>query len=108
MYTRIFLALWTSALMTACAVTRAPSLNMLEQTADYDSSKRTDESLGELKGPLLTPYRTEPEMTDIMIHPHEMPTGDYFLGGWIRVVLTQSQWEMDGSEKPTIEDEPKK
>ena len=108
MFTRISLALWTSLFMVGCAINRAPSLNMLEQTADYDASKRTAGSLGELKGPLLSPYRTEPQMTDILIHPHEMPTGDYFLGGWIRVVLAQPKWEMDGSEKPTVEDEPKK
>lgn len=108
MCTRIFLALWTSLLVSGCAINRAPSLNMLEQTADYDASKQTSESLGELKGPLLTPYRTEPQMTDILIHPHEMPTGDYFLGGWIRVVVAHPKWELDGSEMPTIENEPKK
>ena len=105
---RICLALLTSLVMTGCAINRAPSLNMLEQNADYDASKRTADSLGELKGPLLTPYRTEPQMTDILIHPHKIPTGDYFLGGWIRVVVAQPKWEMDGSQKPTIEDAPKK
>lgn len=103
MFTHIFLASLISVAMTGCVITRAPSLNMLEQTADYDGSRRTEESLGELNGPLLNPVRTESRMTDILIHPHEMPTGDYFLGGWIRIVVAQPKWEMDTAAKPTIQ-----
>jgi hypothetical protein len=100
---RIYLASLISLLLTGC-VTRAPTLNMLEQTADYDGSKRVSESLGELKGPLIQPYRTEAKTTDILIHRHEMPTGDYFLGGWIRAVIAGPRWEVDASTKPTIEE----
>lgn len=81
-------------LISACATNRAPSLNMLEKRSDYNQLHHIEKSLSALDNPLLVPTRTEPIVTDIWVHPHEMPTGDYFRGGWIRTVISRSRWEV--------------
>ena len=51
---------------------------------------------------LLVPQRTNPTVTDIWIHPHEMPTGDYFRGGWIRTVISNARWEVEKKKSPLV------
>lgn len=88
-------------LLPACSMmNRMPSLNMLERRADYNGLRRVEEHLSSLDGPLLVPQRTQPKVADIWVHPHEMPTGDYFRGGWIRTLVSHSKWTV---EKPLIE-----
>jgi len=79
---------------SACGLMRAPSLNLLNSEADYKGEKRLQNAMSDLEQPLLVPNRTSPKVTDIWIHPHEMPSGDYFRGGWIRTIVTDSRWEM--------------
>ena len=83
-----------SIFFSSCAVHRTPSLNMLEKRSDYEGSRQIKKELSSLQGPLLVPQRTESKITDIWIHPHEMPTGDYFRGGWIRTIISHSQWSI--------------
>ena len=91
----MFIKLLLLVLLTSsCSSMRALSLNFLEKKADYDGVHKTHHAIQELKGPLLAPKRTGPKMADIWIHPHEMPTGDYFLGGWVRILVSQPQWKM--------------
>ena len=87
----------------SCALTRAASFNLLDQRADYSGENRLNDGLSELSGPLLTPRRTESKTADIFIHPHEMPSGDYFLGGWIRTIVSPSRWELEKNPEFTIE-----
>ena len=79
-------------LLPACAMNRVPSLNMLEHRADYSGLRRIKENLSSLDSPSLVPQRTQPKVSDIWVHPHEMPTGDYFRGGWIRTLISHSEW----------------
>lgn len=88
--------------LSACATTRAPSLNMLEKRSDYDNTGQIEDALSSVDAPLLVPQRTKPTVTDIWIHPHEMPTGDYFRGGWIRTVIAGARWEVEKKKAPLI------
>ena len=85
----------TSLTLSACAVHRSSSLNMLDKRSDYAQEKRIKEDLSLIQNPLLTPRRTQPQVTDIFIYPHEMPTGDYFRGGWIRTIISESKWAIE-------------
>lgn len=104
----ILVVLLISLFVSACGTMRAPSLNMLDRRSDYTGENRASETLDDLDRPLLVPDRTKPQITDIWIHPHEMPTGDYFRGGWIRTIVTDSQWEMERANKPLVANPKKK
>ena len=60
---------------------------MLGERAEYErvNDLRLSSSQENLK-------RSKATVTDVLIHPHEMPSGDYFLGGWIRTVLKEPRW----------------
>ena len=89
-----------AVLLSSCAINRAPSLNLLKQEADYEGIHQVEDSLKAVDNPLLVPIRTEPIVADLWIHPHELPSGDYFRGGWIRTVVTRSEWKVDRKIKP--------
>lgn len=97
----IFL-LSVALLLSSCATTRAPSLNLLEKRSDYDNMGQIENELSSVDAPLLVPQRTNPTVTDIWIHPHEMPTGDYFRGGWIRTVISSARWEVEKKKSPLV------
>jgi hypothetical protein len=84
-------------ILSSCALNRAPGMKMLEKVADYQSLHRLENDLGSASGPLLLPKRTNALVTDIWIHPHEMPTGDYFRGGWIRTIISRASWKLEKS-----------
>jgi hypothetical protein len=88
--------------LNACAINRAPSLNLLERRADFDGMHGIEASLNAVDNPLLVPVRTEPVVADIWVHPHELPNGDYFRGAWVRTVVTRSSWKMDEKVNPLV------
>ena len=88
--------------LNACAINRAPSLNLLERRADFDGMYGIESSLNAVDNPLLVPVRTEPVVADIWVHPHELPNGDYFRGAWVRTVVTRSSWKMDEKIHPLV------
>ena len=94
------LMLLVALFLSACATSRAPSLNMLERRSDYNGVGQIEDALSSVDTPLLVPQRTKPTITDIWIHPHEMPTGDYFRGGWIRTVISGARWQMEQQGQP--------
>ena len=98
---RIYLALLIS-LTSSCASMNFK--NMLDETADYDGKVHTEESLSAVSGPMFGPKRVEAKLTDVYIHPHEMSNGDFFLGGWVKTVVSHAYWE---GPKPTF-NKPKK
>ena len=95
-------------LASACAMNRAPSENLLEKRADYEGIHEIESSLKAVDNPLLVPIRTQPIVADIWVHPHELPNGDYFRGGWVRTVVTRSQWQMEDSNQVLLVKEPEK
>lgn len=92
----------TMVLLNACAMTRAPSLNLLEKRSDYDNVHQIKEALDQVDHPLLVPVRTKPVVADIWVHPHELPNGDYFRGGWVRTVVSRSHWQVEEEKRPLI------
>jgi hypothetical protein len=99
---KIIFLLSVALLLSSCATTRAPSLNLLEKRSDYDNMGQIENELSSVDAPLLVPQRTNPTVTDIWIHPHEMPTGDYFRGGWIRTVISNARWEVEKKKSPLV------
>ena len=91
---KIFFMIYLVCLLSGCAINRVPSLNMLDRRSDYTEKLRAEKELSSLSDGLLIPHRVQPEITDVWIHPHEMPTGDYFLGGWVRIVISDSRWQI--------------
>ncbi len=97
---KIFSGIILALFLAACSTTRAPSLNMLEKRADYNGKHQVNEVISEFEPSILIPNRTSAKVADIWIHPHEMPTGDYFRGGWIRTLISKSKWQMERVEIP--------
>ena len=88
--------------VAGCSINRAPSLNLLEKRSDYQGSEATKESTQNLRGSLYEPKRTETKTTDVFVHPHELPGGDYFMGGYIRAIVVQPRWDYDAKEETTL------
>lgn len=88
--------------LNACAINRAPSLNLLEKRSDYDGVNGLEDALNAVDNPLLVPVRTEPLVADVWVHPHELANGDYFRGAWIRTVVSRSSWQMDEKHESLI------
>ena len=88
--------------LNGCAINRAPSLNLLEKRADFKGVHEIEEALGAVDNPLLVPVRTEPQVADIWVHPHELANGDYFRGAWIRTIVSRSSWSMEEKRQPFL------
>ena len=99
----IFLAFTISLLTFGCSINRAASDNLLEKRSDYSGKDAQSKNLREIKGNLIQPKRTKTETVDILVHPHELAGGDYFLGGWIRAIVTQPRWDLDQEDIPIFE-----
>ena len=99
---KIFSGIILVLFLAACSTTRAPSLNMLEKRADYNGKHQVNEVISEFEPSILIPNRTSAKVADIWIHPHEMPTGDYFRGGWIRTLISKSKWQMERMDAPKL------
>ena len=78
--------------LTSCA-SSVPSINLLDTLGDYDRKHETNTALKDLSAPKFGPKRTKTKIAEILVHPHEMPTGDYFLGGWIKVIVQEPIWQ---------------
>jgi len=89
-------------LSTSCALNRVKGTNMLNKRSDYKSTKQIEDALSSADEALLSPERTKPSVADIWIHPHEMPSGDYFLGGWIRSIISKARWQVEEKRKSSI------
>lgn len=48
----------------------------------------------------LGPKRVGSKEKVCWYHPHEMPSQDYFLGGWIKLVYEDEHWEPETPETP--------
>ena len=90
MILNIFLVLLISTL-GACQST--PHKNMLDITADYSGEHHVDRTLNQLSGNILGPKRVEAKITNIFVYPHEMDNGDYFMGGWVKTVVSKPYWD---------------
>lgn len=67
--------------------------NLLDETADYDGAIHAQQSLDAVNGAVFAPKRVEAKLTSAYIHPHEMSNGDFFLGGWVKTVVSHPYWD---------------
>ncbi len=98
----IKLLVLTLPLLNACSINRAPSENLLEKRSDYEGVHQIEDALQAVDNPLLVPVRTEPLVADIWVHPHELASGDYFRGAWIRTIVSRSIWRMDEKQESLV------
>ena len=103
MTTYMLPAFLTRFLLVGCSTVSFDKL--LDSNADYDGSHRINAQLDSSRGALYGPRRVEAKLTDVYMHPHEMSGGDYFLGGWIRTLVSHAYWDGSG---PTFQKVPPK
>ena len=84
----------TSALLTNCSH-KTLQVKALEEKANYRPSPVPSlQLLAKQDGPYkLGPKRVGAQEKVCWYHPHEMPSQDYFLGGWIKLVYEDEHWE---------------
>jgi hypothetical protein len=54
-------------------------------------AKRAAYNTEEEKAPLKVSH-TKGKVKKAWLHKHEMPTGDYFAGAWVYLLIEQNQW----------------
>lgn len=97
---RFFLLSFLSiSFLCSCASHNKPQISFLEKRADYEDKERQKAQIKDLKASFISLKRTEPHLADIWIHPHELPSGDFFQGGWVKTLLSHSAWEVEGYQK---------
>lgn len=74
--------------LTACQSSQPPSLNMLEKRSDYDGEYITEKLNEDTRYFLSRSNSSKSKYSDVRVHPRELPSGDLFLGGWIRTSIT--------------------
>lgn len=92
-FTAIFLISLTS-LVSSCALNRAKSKNLLEKRASYDDA--IPELIREQN---VKPIRIPSKRVLIYWYPHEMPSGDHFLGAYIDAEIHKERWEFKNKKR---------
>ncbi|MGK5083721.1 hypothetical protein WDW37_10495 [Bdellovibrionota bacterium FG-1] len=97
---------WTNVIFLALAFSmagcqnRAPSLRMLDSRAAY-SADAEDEEVALYQRARHNPdslvRRSSPRIAKVYLYPHELPTRDYFWGGYVSLVVAADEWTF---EKP--------
>lgn len=49
--------------------------------------------------------RAAPRVAKVYVFPHELPTKDYFWGGYISLIVTEDHWVFETPEETEREDE---
>lgn len=116
-FTRISRAWWISAIalcLVAGCTNRAPSLRVLDTRAGY-GSELDDEDLALYQRGRKHPESTLPkggkQVVTAYIYPHELPTRDYFWGGFVSVVVGEDDLVFENPEDeslPAIKEKKKK
>lgn len=88
--TIFYLALLSSTLIS-CA-SKSKNQRLLNERAEYKKEVAgIDLNLGV--------KRTAARVTRAWVFPHELPTGDYFLGGWIMLKYGTEAWSIESFNK---------
>ncbi len=83
-YFHTLLVLSISALMVGCAH-HFKNIGILEKRANYHSPTKS-------QGIPERVMRTKGKVKKAWLHAHEMPTGDYFGGAWVYLLVEETQW----------------
>jgi len=93
-YIRILLISFISVAMSSCALNRAKSENMLEKRAGYKSKKVVIESKGG-----FTAIQKPAKRVKVYVYPHQLPNGDYFMGGYIFAEVEKEKVIINGRQQ---------
>lgn len=106
---RISHGFWSSAvvctwllLAASGCMNRAPSIRMLDSRAGYGEAPDDEEVALYQRGKhaqdaLLR--RASPRVAKVYVFPHELPTRDYFWGGYVSLLVAQDQWVFEESDE---------
>lgn len=87
------------SILASCA---SSEKNLMEERAAYDI--RTPPMLlpSEKNGKAVAyiPVRVPKRVVLAWLHGHELPSKDYFQGGWLSVLVSNETWEMKPVELP--------
>lgn len=105
--TRILQNSWTSLVFIALAIlaagcqNRAPSLRMLDTRAEYDPATEDEEVALYQRArhhPESLVRRSAPRVAKVYLYPHELPSRDYFWGGYVSLVVASDEWTYENPE----------
>ena len=94
-FTLTLLIFSTSMLFSSCAMNRAKSQKMLEERAAYQNGTPRLQKLKNGVSPIQKPARR----SRVYVYPHQLPNGDYFLGGYIFAEVEKEKILLDGGLK---------
>ena len=63
----------------------SPGMKILEERANYSEMKKITKSEKKYSA------RSGSQVKKAWLYPHEMPTGDYFGGAWLHLVVTEDR-----------------
>ncbi len=99
---------------------RAPSLRMLDARSGYNAGLDDEEVALYQKGRINNDSlarKSAPRVARVYIYPHELPSKDYFWGGYVSLVVSPDEWifedingnhsDAEDSNKPAIQALPK-
>lgn len=79
-----FIAISLVLLISSCS--QFPkSQKVLEKRSGYEEKTPTS----------IKVSRTKAKIKKAWLHPHEMPTGDYFGGAWIYLLVSPTSWNFE-------------
>lgn len=88
-YFLILLVLWISTI--GCA--HNFKIGVLEKRASYFSTKKQiPKERPKIK--ISKVSRTRGRVKKAWLHAHEMPTGDYFGGAWVYLLIEETKWSL--------------
>lgn len=80
---------------------RAPSLRMLDARSGYSAGQDEEEvalyQRGHQNSQSLA-RKSAPRVARVYIYPHELPTKDYFWGGYVSLVVSPDEWIFENPE----------
>jgi hypothetical protein len=106
-FTRILRNSWTNFVLLAFALAiagcqnRAPSLRMLDSRAAYNADAEDEEVALYQRArhhPDSLVRRSAPRIAKVYLYPHELPSRDYFWGGYVSLVVAADDWTFENPD----------
>ena len=93
--------IWALVAGGSGCVNRAPYIRMLDSRAGYGDAPDDEEVALYQRGRHAQDtvlQRSAPRVTKVYIFPHELPSRDYFWGGYVSLLVTQDRWVFEENE----------
>lgn len=98
----LILAFVLTIVLGGGCVNRAPYVRMLDTRAGYSDAPDDEEVALYQRGRHAQDsvlQRAAPRVAKVYIFPHELPTRDYFWGGYVSLLIAQDQWVLDPTDE---------